>query len=615
MIGYLWDDLMLRKDPEQFEEIWAILEEEWGWEGISDEEWRSFTTQARPGKAEVDGARAPYQAPAVPASFVGRSEELSTLRWLLDEQGSQPVALVGMGGVGKTTMAAHGALQLRDQFADGVLWAHTQVSDPVDILNSWAKSYGHDYSGLTDVQSRASAMRNLLADKHVLIVLDDVGSASRVQPLLPGHAGCAVLLTTRSEDVAAALGARVLRLAELGPVSSLTMLARLLGQERLDVEPDAAATICALLHNLPLAVEIVGQLLAARPRRRLEDMAARLRDAQGRLDLAIADRDVRTSFAVSWEALDTAHRQAFAHMALFEGRSFTVEALAGVLEIDLMTATDRVERLAALSLVSFAENDRYRQHPLLADFAREQLGDTPDAWMRFATSQLDFIYSSEGNHTHLESEWGNIMAGMRTAYEQQAHQMVLDYAETLTDPWFTGARFGQARQGYTWTVDAGKTMDDSASQCFALCKWGRACFEQDDYDEAEQLFVKAQKISSTIDDQSVYGESSFWIGRIALEKGEYERADRFLNKSEAIYRRLEEPGGLALVFYQQAQLRYDRGDLEATERLCQRALAIEEEGIDQTIQIATLRLLADVDIESGEYEAASEHCKQALKRC
>ena len=65
-------------------------------------------------------------------------------------------------------------------------------------------------------------------------MLDDVSSPSRVQPLLPGHAGCAVLLTTRSEDVAAALGASVQRLPELSQASSIDLLARLAGQARLD---------------------------------------------------------------------------------------------------------------------------------------------------------------------------------------------------------------------------------------------------------------------------------------------------------------------------------------------------------------------------------------------
>ena len=69
MIGYLWDDLRLRTDPEHFEEVWRMLVEEWSWAPISDEEWRSFTTLARPGAQAEAETRAPYQAPAVPPSF------------------------------------------------------------------------------------------------------------------------------------------------------------------------------------------------------------------------------------------------------------------------------------------------------------------------------------------------------------------------------------------------------------------------------------------------------------------------------------------------------------------------------------------------------------------
>jgi len=50
-LGYLWDDLRLRKTPEQFEAVWDILIEEWGWEPISEQEWRALSTVPRQGSA------------------------------------------------------------------------------------------------------------------------------------------------------------------------------------------------------------------------------------------------------------------------------------------------------------------------------------------------------------------------------------------------------------------------------------------------------------------------------------------------------------------------------------------------------------------------------------
>ena len=317
-------------------------------------------------------------------------------------------------------MAAWAAAWLRDHFIDGVLWANTRVSDPSDILSSWAMAFGHHFGGLSDVQSRASAMRGLLANKRVLVVLDDVTHPSWVRPLLPGHVSCGVLVTTRSEDAAIALGCRVMRLSELDLEFSLDLLVRLLGEKRLERERAHAESICILLHSLPLGVEIVGQLLVARPRRTLADMVTRLQDAQGRLDLGIADRDVRASFMVSWDELEETSQRTFANMAIFEGRSFTAKNLASVMETPESTVVDQLESLAARSLLSFVEGNRYQQHPLFADFAGEQLEGQPEIWMQFAAYELDFAKKVADDHECLEPEWDNVIAGMKAAADLRA---------------------------------------------------------------------------------------------------------------------------------------------------------------------------------------------------
>ncbi|MCB0110975.1 MAG: hypothetical protein KDE53_33875, partial [Caldilineaceae bacterium] len=90
----------------------------------------------------------------------------------------------GMAGVGKTTLVAQLARLLREHFRDGVLWAYTADSEPLDILGSWAQALGYDFSSLSDVENRAAALRGVLVDKEVLLLLDDVRSVARVRPLL-----------------------------------------------------------------------------------------------------------------------------------------------------------------------------------------------------------------------------------------------------------------------------------------------------------------------------------------------------------------------------------------------------------------------------------------------
>ena len=294
-----------------------------------------------------DAKSAPFQAIATPTHFVGREAEIEAIRMILssdheEHAGAMLVALVGMGGVGKTTLAAGIATAARTDFADGVLWANTTTSPPYEILDLWGRAYGYDFSGLSDLESRATAVRGMLADKQTLIVLDNVDDAALVRPLLPNGERCAVLLTTRNQEVAAALNAQSHLLGELSAESGAELLTQILGEARVHSEHDAAAEICRLLHCLPLAVEIAAKRLKSRPRMTLTAMADRLHSAQQRLDLGISDQAVRTSFAVSWDALEGELQHAFALQALFAGRPFTADAIAHIAQSDPFDADEHL---------------------------------------------------------------------------------------------------------------------------------------------------------------------------------------------------------------------------------------------------------------------------------
>jgi transcriptional regulator with XRE-family HTH domain len=608
LIDYLWDVLRLRRDPVRFAEVWAVLEEAWGWEPLSDSEWRRLN---QPPPAPITVAPPPFQAPASIAHFVGRAAELDELARRLQQPASR-VALVGMGGAGKTSLAIEAAHRLRPHFPAGVLWASAATSDPLDILQSWAAAFGHDYSGLRDVASRAAAVRSLLAGKKVFLVLDDVRVAEQVAPLLPGDPANSIIMTTRSEDAAAAIHASIVPLAEWSQKESRELLVAVLGSGRVQQESEAAGELCSLVHHLPLAVEIAAQFLAVRTRQRLADMVRRLQGAQNRLDLRVSSRDVRTSFAVSWEALDEAHRQLFAALAVFEGRSFAVEAAAAVADLDEAITKERLENLKALSLVSEAEDERYRQHPLLADFAREQLGDEPGPWVRLARTYVEFLRRAT-TPLAISEEWGNTMGAMGAAYLQQEWSLVLEFAELLTRPWLAHARYTQARQGYTWANHATTALGDTVRRAACLQRWAQACLEQDEYEEAARLLAESLALCEQVKDEAGCATVHYLLARMALERAQYQVVEEHLNRSRTVRMRLGDEQGLAQIDYQEASLAYNLGQLAEAEFYCRRAFSTFEAAQNWEEMLTTLRLLADIAIERSDDDHAQQHCQRALR--
>ncbi|MEM7343940.1 MAG: BTAD domain-containing putative transcriptional regulator, partial [Chloroflexota bacterium] len=359
----------------QYDTCARILEEELGIEPSPETQTlyeqikQGDLSLIEPALSRIALPQTPFQAPLPPAHFVGREDQMGELKTSLTQAGAQIYALVGMGGVGKTTLAAQTAHYLRDTFSDGVLWGNVAISTPMDILVNWGNAYDYDFSGLSDLESRAAAVRNLLNDKKILLIIDNVVTSRDIQALLPNGIDCATLLTTRDLDVAHALNAESLLLGELSAENARQLLVYILGEARVTAEEDAAQEICTLLQNLPLAVEIVAQRLKSRARQTLAQMATRLRATKNRMGLNISDQAVRASFEVSWEALDEELREIFPLLGVFEGRPFPAEAIAHIADIDVFDAEDHLYALTALSLLKEDGDIHFRQHPLLADFA------------------------------------------------------------------------------------------------------------------------------------------------------------------------------------------------------------------------------------------------------
>ncbi len=625
LLGYLWDDLGLRSDPTRFEDVWDLLVEEWGWESIGDREWDRLTTQPRPQRGgetagtsaaqPVGAKRVPFQAPAVTPHFVGRiALQQQVIKRLTAPNEPRRVALVGMGGIGKTTVATHISHQLRTQFPDGLLWAQTAISTPLDILQSWAAAFGYDFSGLSDVESRSAALRDLLADKAILVVLDNVERVSPVRPLLvQGKAG-ALLLTTRDLDVAHAIHAEPQQVNELSAADSRDFFVQMLGAQRVDAALDACDEIGTVLQHLPLAIEIVAQRLRSRGRMPLQQMVVQLQDQQQRLGLGISDLAVRASFETSWRALDAEQQRIFTLLALFAGRLFAVEALTHIAALDQAAVEEHLYALTALSLVKEEGEIHYQQHPLLADFAREKLGSAPTAHNRFSNYYYRFV-QEDAERAQLQPEWGNIAAAIEMAHHQQRWQLVLDFTDTLAPIWLSHSRYDNACAAYAMARAAAEQLDDEARLAKTLVRWGVVAIEQSQYPRAKALLTEALQLWMTLEEDAGVAEAYFNLARIAIDCGEHGEAETLLTECLALHELLQDQAGIAATQYYQARVCFIHGDLAAAKALLLAALAIQERVEENRALLPTLRLLAQVAAREEDFALAHGYCQQAEALC
>jgi DNA-binding SARP family transcriptional activator/tetratricopeptide (TPR) repeat protein/DNA-binding XRE family transcriptional regulator len=331
----------------------------------------------------------PAQLPADVSGFTGRAPELASLEHLLPDDGTDVrIAVVtGTAGVGKTAVAVHWAHRWRDRFPDGQLYLDLRgygperPVQPGDALSGFLRALGVAGAEVpAEEDQRAARFRTELDDRRLLLVLDNAGSVEQVRPLLPGSAGCSVLVTSRETLPAliARHGAHRVPLDLLTPEDAMDLLHTLLG-ERVVAERVAAEALVEYCVRLPLALRLAAELALARPAVSLAELATELADERGRLDLLDGGGDphteVRAVFSWSYRHLPADAARMFRLWGLHPGRTLTVDAAAALAAVELPEARRLIDLLVRAHVAEELRPGRYQLHDLLRVYAAELAGE------------------------------------------------------------------------------------------------------------------------------------------------------------------------------------------------------------------------------------------------
>ncbi|NRQ35398.1 tetratricopeptide repeat protein [Nonomuraea sp. NN258] len=559
----------------------------------------------RPAEA-VTRTAVPAQLPVVPADFTGRAAQIAALtEALMPRPGTWagPVQVIaGQGGSGKSTLAARVARQLAGCFPDGQIHAELRgtteaPAEPAEVLGRLLKALGVDTPNLpVSLEERAERYRAILADRRVLILLDDAASASQIQPLLPGSPTCAVLVTAR-DRLGGLAGAGHLDLDVLDLDEAVELLEQIIGADRVHAERDAARRIAEHCGRLPLAIRIAGARLATRQRWPLRLLQDRLADERRRLDeLVIADLAVRASLHLSYQSLEPRVREVLRRLGYLGVPEFGRWVVAWLLDCAEQEAEDLVEGLVDAHLADVGSVDdlgvvRYRIHDLVRIFARERaeaeepvapqteavarvlrgwlgmidgvVADSPPDEIQWERPAVDVLRPGTVAATPewFEAEQPALVVGVERAASLGLHDLVCHFASARMGPSFLGVNRFEARERINAAaLAAARRADDLRGEAIMLAELGQLRYLQDRFAESKHHFGQALDVFRRLGEPHGQAVALVGLAAVCREPGRLAEASYFLDQAAALVRRTGDEAGIAHVQRLAGSVRLERGD-------------------------------------------------------
>lgn len=376
--------------PDRYERVAVSVKETsaTAWIAVPEGADTGSGTHSRISRSVPKWAAAPRQLPPVSAGFAGRAAEMAALTRLAegvaDPGGASAIAVIeGTAGVGKTALAVRWAHQVADWFPDGQLYVNLRGFDPTgfpmtaaEAVRGFLEALGVPDEGIpVSFAGQAAMYQRLIADRSLLVLLDNARDTEQVRPLLPSASGCVVVTSrNRLTGLIAAEGAHPLPLGMLTTPDARQLLAIRIGADRVAAEPGPVEEIISSCARLPLTLSITAARAATHPEFPLSTIAAELRDAHDRLDAFDGGElgtDARAVFSWSYEQLDADTSTLFRLLALHPGPEVTVSAAASLTAVSPRQVLRTLRALARCHLIEEPRPGRFALHDLLRIYAME----------------------------------------------------------------------------------------------------------------------------------------------------------------------------------------------------------------------------------------------------
>jgi tetratricopeptide (TPR) repeat protein/transcriptional regulator with XRE-family HTH domain len=568
------------------------------------------------------GARLPPRMlPAAPRYFTGRVAEFAELdRWLGEAQGpggTMAISVIrGTAGVGKSALALSWAHRTAKHFPDGQLYVNLQGFDPAgrpamtaaETLADLLAALGVPPSEVpATAQAQAGLYRSLLADRRMLIVLDNARDAAQVRPLIPASPGCLLLVTSRDQLTGLAVtdDAQLLGLDVLTVADARSLLGSLLGSSRVAAEPGAADDLISMCARLPLALAVAAAQARRAPGLKLTELAGQLRAA--RLDVLDGGdpfSSLSAVFGCSYRQLPADAARMFRLLGLHPGPDISEGAAASLAGVQIRPAQRLLRQLAEANLITGHSPGRYVVHDLIREYAAElaRARATP-AWREKALRRLLDHY-------------------LHSAYAALQQIMTRMFPAEPPDPQAWVEKFGGVEQGQAWFAAEKQAILAAAAAAdgaFPGHAWrmavvtGTLLSRSGDPWQAIEILSSALRPAEASDGPLGRAHVRLRLGRAHIGTGSFARAREMLTQALSDFVLLGDEAGQATACQLLSLAAERAGDLAEALIHSERACALFRSADERRGEAGTLNAIGWLHLRTGDYHRGLAYCQQALE--
>jgi len=588
--------------------------------------------------------------PRLPDFYVPREGDLQQLRELLQQGGVLGLtAMHGMGGVGTSVLAAALARDSQAQacFADGVLWATLgpdadgRADADVHLL-AWgvALGVGDDLRSLPTVEARVAALRDCLAGRRCLLVIDDVwadGQAAAKALCDARGDGCCVLLTTRDEKLAATLHATTQCVDVLTPDEALALLQNAVGGVFEGDELAQAQELAQRVGHLPLALALAAaQVHLGRDWLELLQPLREQQPAADELDFAdqhTRETSLRISLDLSYDPLGAADQRHYRWLgALAAQAPLSVWDAAQLWLEEEPVAARALQRLAQRSLLERldgAPEARYCQHLLLRDDARRRMEpiESLQAIRRHAAVYLELAQSAHQakDYGAIDPAYPQLVAVLRRARRGYTHEPGPALAPpegarrtlnglvlVLVQYWSLRGLLGEWLEWGQKAVACCRGLGDRQNEGQHLGNLGLAYAQTGRMDEAIAHYRRALAIARQSGDRRGEGEHLGNLGSAYLQTGRMDEAIAHFQQALVIAREIDDRSGEGTHLGNLGEAYANLGRMHEAIAHFVQALAIALQIGDRRGEGNQLDNLGSAYLQAGRMDEAIAHFQQAL---